>query len=134
KVIDVAGAGGTSWAKVENERTSNTGPDHSFDDWGLPTADCIRQVSALRKDFNFELIASGGIRSSHDIAKSFCLGAHFAAAAQPVIKAVVADGFNGLEQLFKKWQNQLITILTLLGCERPDNLEPEHLKLRRMRR
>lgn len=129
KVIDVAGAGGTSWSKVENERPSNQKPDHSFDDWGLATVECVRQVNELQNSYNFELIASGGIRSSHDIAKSLCLGAHFAAAAQPVIKAVVNDGFEGLEELFVQWRKQLLTILTLLGCEQPADLNAKHLKL-----
>jgi isopentenyl-diphosphate delta-isomerase len=134
KVIDVAGAGGTSWAKVENERRSNNNPDHDFDDWGLPTLDCVLEVQELKSEYGFELIASGGIRSSQDIAKSLCFGADFAAAAQPVIKAVVDDGFEGLEQVYKKWQKQLFTILTLLGCERLEELGPKQLKLGRSQR
>lgn len=129
-VIDVAGAGGTSWAKVENERTSNKNPDHNFDNWGLPTLDCVLQVQELKKEYDFDLIASGGIRSSHDIAKALCLGSDFAAAAQPVIKAVVDNGREGLEVLYQKWKKQLLTILTLLGCEQVSELAPEHLKLK----
>lgn len=130
-VIDVAGAGGTSWAKVENERASNRNPDNNFNDWGMPTLECVRQLSDLKQEYNFELIASGGIRSSHDIAKSFCLGADFSASAQPVIKAVVENGYDGLEQLYHKWNRQLITILTLLGCKTPSEFAPKHLKLKR---
>ena len=129
-VIDVAGAGGTSWAKVENERASNKNPDNNFNDWGIPTLECVMQLSDFKEDQNFELIASGGIRSSQDIAKSFCLGADFAASAQPVIKAVVENGYDGLEQLYQKWYNQLVTILTLLGCKTPSELAPKHLKLK----
>ncbi len=131
QVIDVAGAGGTSWAKVENRRTSNDHPDNDFNDWGIPTLECVTQVANLHQDYNFELIASGGIRSSHDIAKSLCLGADFAASAQPVIKAIIDDGYDGLEQLYQKWQNQLITILTLLGCESTSELSSEHIKVKR---
>lgn len=129
-VIDVAGAGGTSWAKVENERDSNKDPNHDFDNWGLPTIDCILQVQELKRDYNFELIGSGGIRSSHDIAKTLSLGTDFSAAAQPVIKAVVNDGREGLEKLYQQWHKKLVKILTLLGCERVSELGPEHLKLK----
>lgn len=129
EVIDVAGAGGTSWARVENERASNKNPEHDFDDWGLPTLDCVLQASELKQVFDFELIASGGIRSSRDIAKAMCLGADFGAAAQPVIKSVVDDGFEGLEQLYQKWHRQMVTVMTLLGCERLSDLNPKHLKL-----
>lgn len=129
-VIDVAGAGGTSWAKVENKRGSNKQPDHDFNNWGLSTLDCLLEVNELRSDYEFELIASGGVRSSFDIAKTICLGADFGAAAQPVITAVVENGYEGLENLYHKWHKQLVNILTLLGCEQLSDLEPTHLKLR----
>ena len=131
EVINVAGAGGTSWAKVENERISNENPDNDFNDWGIPTLECVMQLADLKQEYDFELIASGGIRSSQDIAKTLCLGADFAASAQPVIKAVVESGYDGLEQLYQQWYKQLVTILTLLGCKTPSELVPEHLKLKR---
>ncbi|MDZ7806884.1 MAG: type 2 isopentenyl-diphosphate Delta-isomerase [Gracilimonas sp.] len=115
KVIDVAGAGGTSWAKVENFRSTNQKANHSFDEWGIPTVDCLIELSKLEWERGFELIASGGIRSAFDIAISLCLGAHFTASAQPVIKAIKEDGYDGLEVLYKGWKNDLKTILTLLG-------------------
>lgn len=133
-VIDVAGAGGTSWAKVENERKSNRSPQHQFDDWGIPTTECLLQLTELKKNRHFEIIASGGIRSSHDIAKSLCLGAGFTAAAQPVIKAVVKDGAEGLESLYHNWRRELRIILTLLGCEQIDELGRHHLKLKHSER
>lgn len=130
KVIDVAGAGGTSWAKVENERSNNDKRNNDFNDWGIPTLECIRELRKLKDDYDFTLIASGGIRSSHDIAKSLCLGADFAASAQPIIKAVVKNGYEGLEELYRRWQKKLVIILALLGCEQPNKLHNDHLKLR----
>ena len=130
EVIDVAGAGGTSWAKVENQRVSNKNPDSRFNDWGIPTLKCVMHLTDLKKEYDFELIASGGIRSSQDIAKTLCFGADFSASAQPVIKAVVENGYNGLEQLYQRWYKELVTILTLLGCKTPSELAPEHLKLK----
>ncbi|MGD8427618.1 MAG: type 2 isopentenyl-diphosphate Delta-isomerase [Balneolaceae bacterium] len=131
RVIDVAGAGGTSWSKVENERISNLEADHSFNDWGLSTVDCLMEVKELRENYDFGVIASGGIRSSHDIAKAICLGADFTASAQPIIKAVVSNGFKGLEELYKTWKKQMVTILTLLGYQKLDDLKPRDLKLNR---
>lgn len=128
--IDVAGAGGTSWAKVENARQPKKSAHPEFDDWGLPTVECLKRISRLQPTGSFELIASGGIRSSQDIAKSLCLGAQFAAAAQPIIKAVVQDGAEGLENLLQTWRHQLKMILTLLGCEQPSELSFEHLQLK----
>src|SRR4028119_1021211 len=45
--IDVAGAGGTSWAKVEGERATDAKQRRlgsTFADWGLPTAECITSI------------------------------------------------------------------------------------------
>ncbi len=127
-IIDIAGAGGTSWAKVENRRKSNKNPEELFDDWGIPTAECLLQVNELRQNYDFEVIASGGIRTSLDIAKSLCLGADFAAAAQPIIKAVTDDGRKGLEKLYKDWKKHLLITMVLLGCEWIGDLKEDHLR------
>ncbi|MEX0720813.1 MAG: type 2 isopentenyl-diphosphate Delta-isomerase [Balneolaceae bacterium] len=128
EVIDVAGAGGTSWAKVENFRSSNTSSNHGFDEWGISTVDSLQQLNSLQWERGFGIIASGGIRSAFDMAKSLCLGAHFTAAAQPIIKAVKKDGYQGLESLINTYQNDLKTILTLLGCDNITQLNPSHIK------
>jgi len=126
-VIDVAGAGGTSWSRIENERD----PDHPhkrvFDEWGIPTVDCLLDIKENGPQ-NCEIIASGGIRSSFDIIKSFSLGAHMAAAAQPVIKAIIEHGYDGLEQLYNDWQKDMRMALCLLGCQRPADLSMKHIK------
>jgi isopentenyl-diphosphate delta-isomerase len=130
KVIDVAGAGGTSWAKVENFRSTNQKANHSFDEWGIPTVNCITELSDLEWERGFELIASGGIRSAFDIAKSLCLGAHFSATAQPVIKAIKENGYKGLDELYKGWMNDLKTILTLLGHTNIKELKKSDLRMK----
>lgn len=128
-VIDIAGAGGTSWSKVENKRSSNNNPETIFNDWGIPTAQCLVEVADLRTEYEFEIIASGGIRSGVDIAKAICLGADFTASAQPIIKAVAESGREGLESLFKKWKKQLKITLALTACERVVDLDIHHLNL-----
>ncbi len=129
-VIDVAGAGGTSWAKVENLRESNSEPDFDFDEWGISTTDCLIGVSGLTEDQEFEIISSGGIRSAFDIGKSICLGADFTASAQPFIKAISEKGIEGVSTLFYKWEKDLKIILTLLGCQSVSELNRSHLKLK----
>lgn len=130
-VIDIAGAGGTSWAKVENKRKPNPATDSAFDNWGMPTMLCLNEIYPLKEDYDFEIIASGGIRSSFDIVKALCLGSDFTASAQPVIKAVVENGREGLNELYQQWQKETRYILTLLGCPSLDQLGA-HL-LRRIR-
>src|SRR5699024_1700314 len=127
RVIDISGAGGTSWAKVENKRKKED-IESAFDDWGNPTLQCLKEVQALKGEYDFELIASGGIRSSFDILKSLCLGANFAASAQPVIKAVVNEGYDGLERLYNQWQKQAKIIMTLIGRESLKDLDSHLLR------
>ena len=127
EVLDVAGAGGTSWAKVENYRSSNKAPSHNFDNWGLTTLECLQQIQSLQWERSFGLISSGGIRSAQDIAKSFCLGASFSATAQPVIKAISEGGYSELEFLISHWKKELRIILTLLGCTSVSELNASHL-------
>lgn len=127
KVIDVAGAGGTSWAKVENKRKEEPNAGDAFGDWGIPTVDCLLQ---LRNDDNrsrYGLIASGGIRSSLDILKALCLGADFTGAAQPIVSAVVQNGEEGLRKLYSEWHIQLKTGLCLLGSKDTSSLNMNHL-------
>lgn len=125
--IDVAGAGGTSWAKVENLRERQKNPMHQFDDWGIPTVDCIKQISPLKNEFRFDLIASGGIRSSFDVVKAIAFGADFAATAQPIIHAIKEEGEEGVDQLITKWKKDMKIILTLLGCVSLDFVDDSFL-------
>ena len=69
--IDVAGAGGTSWAKVESERAKTALQrrlGETFADWGIPTAECITTIR--QHSPTLPLIASGGLRNGLDIAKA----------------------------------------------------------------
>lgn len=114
-VIDVAGAGGTSWAKVENLRKQNSVDTDFLNDWGVPTTLCIEEIIPLSNQFRFELIASGGVRSASDIVKAFALGANFTAMAGPVIKALVQGGEEELQRMFDTLYNQTRKICLLLG-------------------
>lgn len=76
QVIDVAGAGGTSWAAVEGERAANAADRAvamAFADWGIPTASAVQAIRNALPDV--ALIASGGVRDGVDAAKAIRLGA-----------------------------------------------------------
>lgn len=89
-IIDVAGAGGTSWSQVEMHRASDEKDVElasRFVDWGIPTAEAVRQVRAALPDT--PIIASGGLRSGLDLAKSIALGAQLGGMAGPFLRAAV---------------------------------------------
>ena len=85
--IDVAGAGGTSWAKVEslaNKQTLSAETTSVFNDWGIPTAECLVTIHEAIPELN--LIASGGIRSGIEMRKACLLGADLCGVALPLLK------------------------------------------------
>lgn len=126
RAIDVAGAGGTSWAKVENLRQSEESALSVFNDWGIQTIDCIREVVNLGRP-DLTIIASGGIKNGVDILKTLCLGAHFTASAQPIIKAIHTGGKSGFENLIKTWKKELQTAMLLVGCSHTSLLNNQFL-------
>jgi len=85
--IDVAGAGGTSWARVEGRRSDDplrAKLAEEFADWGVPTA---RATFAMRAAFpHATIVASGGVRSGVDVAKALALGADMAGMALPFLE------------------------------------------------
>ena len=86
--IDVAGAGGTSWAKVEMYRQPNllkASINAAFGDWGIPTARNLMQLRELEGDPL--MFASGGLRDGVDLAKSLALGARLGGFARKFLKA-----------------------------------------------
>ena len=97
KAIDVAGRGGTSWAAVEARRAAQQGnpADRTFTDWGIPTEEALVSVRQALPDM--PLIASGGIRTGVDFAKSIALGADIAAFGQPLLAAALESSADVVE-------------------------------------
>ena len=81
--FDVAGAGGTSWAKVEDLAHYGEVRHPDLVEWGIPTVDALLEVSQAVP--GVPLIASGGVRSGVDVAKAVVLGASVAAVARPLL-------------------------------------------------
>lgn len=88
-MIDVAGAGGTSWSRVEgliDETAESAKIAVPFADWGIPTAECI--CSIHKKYPDIQLIASGGITNGVEAAKAVLMGAQLCGMALPLLKTV----------------------------------------------
>lgn len=106
KAIDVGGAGGTSWTKVEHYRGAGT----SLSEWGLPTAQCLLE----NRDRKIPLIATGGVRSGQDVAKAIVLGATACGMALPVLRA----WYEGrAEDYLKSVIEELKKVMFLTGCQ-----------------
>ena len=94
--IDVGGYGGTSWSKIEGFRSSKSTDTCDkilsnlsgwFNTWGIPTAVSVFEVSKGNKG---PVIATGGIRSGIDIAKSISIGADMGGMALPLLKPALS--------------------------------------------
>ncbi|NEP31881.1 MULTISPECIES: type 2 isopentenyl-diphosphate Delta-isomerase [unclassified Moorena] len=113
--IDVAGAGGTSWAKVESERGLTAHQrrlGQTFGDWGLPTAECITSIRAIAPDI--PLIASGGLRNGLDVTKAIALGADIAGLALPFLQAA-AESVDAVDALVQLLMAEITTALFCTG-------------------
>jgi isopentenyl-diphosphate delta-isomerase len=115
RAIDVAGAGGTSWAKIEGERAKDPRQrrlGQTFGDWGIPTAECILNVRSINADI--PLIASGGLRNGLDIGKTLALGADLAGLAWPFLQAAT-ESTKELEFLVEVLMDEISTVLFCTG-------------------
>ncbi|MGH8875500.1 MAG: type 2 isopentenyl-diphosphate Delta-isomerase, partial [Acidimicrobiia bacterium] len=95
--LDVGGAGGTSFARIEGIRARERGDfrgtrlGETFARWGLPTAASIVEVSEV----GLPLIATGGVRTGLDAAKALALGADLVGLGRPALAAAM----KGLDPL-----------------------------------
>ncbi|MEA5618971.1 type 2 isopentenyl-diphosphate Delta-isomerase [Cronbergia sp. UHCC 0137] len=124
QAIDVAGAGGTSWALVEGERAENPLQRRlgkTFADWGLPTAECITSIRE-NLEFDVPLIASGGLRHGLDVAKAIALGADIAGLAMPFLKAAAVSQAAVVE-LTEVLIAEITTVLFCTGNTSLDQLK-----------
>lgn len=126
KGIDVAGAGGTSWAGVEILR-NNGNSTNEFWDWGLPTSYCIKEIHRLKKKYKFTLIGSGGINSGYDAAKAFALGADLTASARIILQELNKNGSDGVIELITNWFDTVRKIMYLTGSSSLSELKKNKL-------
>lgn len=113
QAIDVAGAGGTSWAKVEGARAQTLLQyrlAQTFAEWGIPTAESLLQIRQIAP--TIPLIASGGLKTGLDAAKAIALGANVAGFARSLLLA--AD--QSVEAVQAEVEVLLAELKTVLFC------------------
>ena len=121
--IDVAGAGGTSWAAVETYRSKDPYMGNLFRDWGIPTA--VSTIEVLQS-VNIPIISSGGIRSGLDAAKALALGADAVGLALPVLKEAYM-GYEAVKIKIMKFIEELKVAMYLVGASNISELRKSDL-------
>ena len=94
--IDVSGAGGTSWTRVEQLRASGVQArvGDQLSGWGIPTAAAVASIA----DLGVPVIASGGVRSGVDVTKGLALGAKLCGLALPLLRAHAKGGAAAVDE------------------------------------
>lgn len=118
--LDVAGSGGTSWSLVESHRSEGLGEEigKTFSGWGIPTSESIREVART----GTPVIASGGIRTGIDAAKSLALGAQCVGMALPLLTSWAVDGKKGVEDFLDEFITELKISMFLTGAKNVSEL------------
>ncbi|HDQ45556.1 MAG TPA: type 2 isopentenyl-diphosphate Delta-isomerase [bacterium] len=124
RFLDVAGAGGTSWAGIESFRSPDNRLAREFWDWGIPTAFSLRMASDIPE---LTLIASGGLENGIDLAKAVALGARLGGAALPFLGVWRRKKLDGLISEVRTWKEAFRTVLWLTGSASPSGLRREHI-------
>ncbi|RLI26619.1 MAG: type 2 isopentenyl-diphosphate Delta-isomerase, partial [Candidatus Hecatellales archaeon] len=129
RLLDVGGAGGTSWAAVEYYRARRAGSwlgqrlCETFWDWGIPT---VVSLVEARRATGLTLIASGGLRTGLDLAKALALGAQYGGMALPLLKPAVRGAGWVLRELERVREEFKIAML-LTGSKSPTELQRKPL-------
>ncbi len=112
--VDTSGAGGTSWVGVETLRAEGDGQalGEALWDWGIPTAASIHYCS----EAGMTTIATGGIRSGMDVARSIALGASCAGIARRVYQSYLSGGAEGARAYLLRIERELRSIMLLCGA------------------
>ncbi len=121
RIIDVAGAGGTSWSEVERFRHKTEAGAKlagAFAGWGIPTAEALQEVRRALP--NITLIGSGGVRSGIDVAKAIALGADLVGTARPALVPAIDE--RGAEAVVEFLQGYIGELRVAMFCTGSENL------------
>lgn len=117
-IIDVGGKGGTNFAAIENKRRDY--PISIFNDWGIETVASILEVNDVG---NIQIIASGGIINSLQIAKAIGLGASATGLAGIILKYLSDYSIKGTIDFIERLHYELRLLMTSLGVKKLSELQ-----------
>jgi isopentenyl-diphosphate delta-isomerase len=123
EIIDCAGLGGTTWARIEAARTDEPELGERFANWGIPTPRAIR---ALREVDGLIIIGSGGVRHGLDLAKAIACGANLGGMAFQFLSAATDSSEAVLEKI-ERTVRELKIAMFCVGARTVDKLRSAKL-------
>lgn len=123
--LELSGTGGTSWAAVEHYIAREEGKrdqealGQALWNWGIPTAISVVETSQVT---NLKIIASGGLRTGVEMAKSIALGADAVGVARPFLEKAV-EGSEALREHIENMLLEFRTVMFLVGAENLEELK-----------
>ncbi|MCM3713612.1 type 2 isopentenyl-diphosphate Delta-isomerase [Alkalihalobacillus oceani] len=113
--VDIGGFGGTNFSKIENERRERRLA--YFDEWGISTTCSLLEAREAKGDI--AVIASGGIQTALEMAKSLALGAAACGFAGHFLRVLTESGQDALIAEIRTLQEDLRFLLAALDAESP---------------
>ncbi len=133
--FDVGGTGGTSFAAIESKRNNfdndkySRNPADVFREWGIPTPVSIVNVRKVSQKIT---IATGGLKTGVDIAKSIALGADIGGFAYKFLKSSWQDRKNNTitntVREIRTLKNELRSSLWLMNLSKLSELKNKREK------
>jgi len=118
--FDIAGRGGTSWARIEQQRRKD---EHTLgftlQDWGIPTPLAMKNARPYMGQGQF--IASGGLRNGLDLVKSVIMGGCLGGVAKPLL-APAMESTEAVVNTIEALKKEFVTAMFLLSASKVDDL------------
>lgn len=113
--LDVGGAGGTNFIKIEGARNESFNfPELS--DWGIPTALSLYEARQV-VDASVKIVCSGGMRRAEEVVKALVLGADMIGISGPILRSLMEDGVEATYAYINNLHYKSKIIMLLLGKE-----------------
>ncbi len=122
--LEISGVGGTSWSAVEYHIAKEVGKKdmeylgQALWNWGIPTAVSVVETS---NKTTLEIIASGGLRTGVEVAKSIALGANLGGMAKPFLEKAV-EGREALSEHVDHIIREIKVVMFLVGAKNVEEL------------
>ncbi len=115
--VDISGFGGTHWGRIEGLRCPENSLAYNaaqtFKNWGISTVQSL--LDAVEIYPNYQLWASGGVRSGLDAAKLLAVGAKLVGFAKPMLQAAL-HGIEAVVELMELFEFELKVAMFCTGC------------------